>query len=459
MIGGMEQVTLKINDIPVEVPAGTTILEAARTAGIQIPTLCYLKEINQEGACRMCVVEVKGARTLMSACTTAVSTGMEVKTHSEAVLSFRRHTLELLCANHHLDCEYCPRYSDCELHALLRSHGIPAKKIGQFYMEPQFDKTAHHLIRDANRCLLCRRCVAVCRKQGVEAIALLGRGETTRIGAPLGVGNSNCVHCGQCTTVCPTGALVERDGTRAVRVALAHKDRHPIAIVAPEVWAAVGESFQEKIGVNCRGKLAAFLRRVGFEKVYDLSRFPAEAGTGKISSACPSVTAYIRQKFPELLPLVSEAPIPAEQAAAEYRKQAARDLGVSQDSVVVVSVSPCTAEKAEQGGNIDVPITTRELVNLLRDASVSRSTALNVWRHLGDEFYDNEDAPRIPAKTVSVSGLDQVDRALRSLWEGSEEPVVLWACPGGCLNGGGQPRQWGDIHNFEDLVSLRSPGL
>lgn len=456
-------VKLKINDIPVEAPAGTTVLDAARRIGISIPTLCYLREINHEGACRMCVVEVKGARTLMSACTTAVSEGMEVQTHSETVLASRRHTLELLCANHHLDCEYCPRYSDCELHALLRDHGIPAKKLGQFYMKPQLDQTAPHLVRDTNRCLLCRRCVAVCHKQGVDAIALLGRGETTRVGAPLGVGNSNCVHCGQCTAVCPTGALVERDDTRLVRIALGHKDKHPVAIVAPAVWAAIGESFQDGTGVHNRSKLAAFLRRAGFERVYDLSRFPASGGrSAGISSTCPSVACFIRRNFPGMEECVSGAAIPAAQAAGEYRKRAAEELGVPEAEIVVVSISSCTAEKAEKGTGVDVSITTRELVSLLRSACVSRSTALNVWRHLSGEAYDNEDDASLPpVQAAQVSGLDRVGELLRAIRRGERpsEDVTLWACPGGCVNGGGQPRQKADVHNFEDLAAQRSAAL
>lgn len=432
----MEMITFKINDMEIEAPAGTTILEAARNAGIDIPTLCYLKNINEIGACRMCVVEVKGARTLMSACTTPVAPGMEVWTDSEKAVASRKQTLTLLCESHHLDCEYCPRYSDCELHAMFVRYGIRARKIGAFAVEPNLDKTAPHLVRDVNRCLMCRRCVAACHAQGVDAIAVLGRGNDACIGAPLGLGSSECIHCGQCITACPTGALFERDETHALRCALEYRDKHVVGIVEPPVWAALGEAFHEETGVNVRGKLAAFLRRIGFEKVYDLSReddgrmaelrqriaalrqtpdagavqtLKTGAATGTdqtppdkcarasaplISAACPGFLSYVSLHKPDWADSMSDLLYPAASVAGNLRQRSAQELGVSPTDIVIVSISACTAQKALKAPDVDLTITTRELAKALRTACVSLSTSLNVWRSLPDEPYDNEEAPK-----------------------------------------------------------------
>lgn len=479
----MEKITLKINGQDVEAEAGSTILEAARAAGIDIPTLCYLKGVNQIGACRMCVVEVKNARTLMAACMTAATPDMEVWTESERVVESRRRTLSLLCASHHLDCEYCPRYSDCELHALFVRYGIRAKKLGAFAVEPDLDKTAPHLVRDANRCLLCRRCVAACHAQGVDAIAVLGRGQDARVGAPLGLGTSNCIHCGQCVAACPTGALFERDETHALRCALEYKDKHAVAIVEPPVWAALGEAFQEPLGVNVRGKLAAFLRRVGFELVFDLSREPdgrweelrahlRQGGqTPLVSAVCPAFSSYCEQNRPAWDSWRSRLPHPAAAAAGDIRARSAKRLGVAEKDITVVSISACTAQKAAGPSQVDYAITVRELVKLLRTACVSLSTSLDVWRSLSEELYDNESSdtrPFLPlpapnggaveavlerdgvsARACVVSGLKEGLRLLEDVQNGRADYdyIEVRACPGGCLAGGGQPRHSQPLQN------------
>lgn len=492
----METITLKINGQDVEAERGSTILEAARAAGIGIPTLCYLKGVNQIGACRMCVVEVKNARTLMAACVTQAAPGMEVWTESERVVESRRQTLSLLCAVHHLDCEYCPRYSDCELHALFVRYGIRAKKLGAFAVEPDLDRTAPHLVRDANRCLLCRRCVAACHAQGVDAIAVLGRGQDARVGAPLGLGESNCIHCGQCAAACPTGALFERDDTHALRCALEYKDKHVIAIVEPPVWAALGEAFQEPLGVNVRGKLAAFLRRIGFELVFDLSREPdgrweelyehlQQGGqTPLVSTACPAFASYCKQNQPAWHEWRSRLPHPAAAAVAgRLREQSAKRLGVPGESIIVVSISACTAQKAAKPSQVDHAITVRELVKLLRTACVSLSTSLDVWRSLPEEAYDNESSdirPFLPlpapeggvveavlegdgvcARTCVVSGLAEGLRLLEDVRNGKAayDYIEVRACPGGCLAGGGQPRHARPLQNEVCAAAERKRAL
>ena len=430
-------ITCTINGQEVTAPAGTTILEAARLAGIRIPTLCYLKGINEIAACRMCVVEVTRARTLMAACTTQITPGMEIQTHSPKVVASRRRTLTLLCQDHHLDCEYCPRFSDCELHTLFVEHAIPDRRIGDYSRSPDLDQTAPHLIRDTSRCILCRRCVSTCRAQGIHAIDILGRGRDAAIGSPFGLGNSNCIHCGACIAACPTGALFTTNEVPALRRALEYKDRHVIALIEPAVYAALGESFREPIGTDARGKTAAFLRAVGFEGVYDLSReddgrlaelravflhpescsdsgIPSDssskacfnegfpdgcadtAGTRRfplISSVDPAVVSYAELNHPAWESHLSRLPYPAAAVAGRIRQESAERLGCRPEEVVIVSVSGSVAQKAKPDPEIDIQLTTRELAKYLRIASVSLSTSLEVWRRIEPAAYDNEDRP------------------------------------------------------------------
>lgn len=492
----MEMITLKINGCEVQAEAGATILEAARANGIDIPTLCYLKEVNEIGACRMCVVEVKNARTLMAACTTSVAPGMEVWTESEKVVASRRQTLSLLCANHHLDCEYCPRYLDCELHSLFVRYGLRAKKIGAFAVEPDLDQTAPHLVRDVDRCVMCRRCVAACHGQGIDAIAVLGRGSDSAVGAPLGLGNSNCIHCGQCITACPTGALFERDGTHAFRCVLEHPHEHVIAIVEPPVWAAVGEAFQEPVGTGVRGKLAAFLRRIGVELVYDLSReddgrlaeirehLRSGGCVPFLSAACPAFTSCIEKNLPEWRENISQLPPPAFAAAQDIRSRSARKLGVDPQEIRIISISACTGQKAVTASGVDLAVTTRELVKMLRTACVSMSTSLQVWNALPEEPFDNDDREMPPAlmplplpeggvKDVQldldgvavnacvVSGSAHGIRLLRDVADGRAfyDYIEVRACPGGCLAGGGQPRHTHPLQNEMCLAAERANGI
>ncbi len=488
----MDTIKLKINGQETEAPASVTILEAAQAAGIDIPTLCYLKGVNEPGACRMCVVEVQNARTLMAACTTPVTPGMEVWTESEKVVASRRQTLSLLCRSHHLDCEYCPRYSDCELNALFVRYGVRAKKLGAFAVEPDLDRTAPHLVRDVNRCLMCRRCTAACHAQGVDAIAVMGRGMDSRVGAPLGLGASNCIHCGQCIAACPTGALFERDETHALRCALEYKDKHVVAMVEPPVWAALGEAFQEPMGTNVRGKLASFLRRVGFERIYDLSREPdgrreeleahlkAGVRTPLISAACPAFASYVKQANPAWAEHVSRLEYHAAAAAGAIRARSAEALGVAREDIVVVSISGCTAQKAAPASEIDLTITTRELLKALRTACVSLSTSLNVWRSLPEEAFDNDNSEKqvllplplpepgvkkveltLDGKTVRACVVSGFAEGRKLLQNGpcDYDYIEVRACPGGCLSGGGQPRHREPVQNHICLAAQRAEGL
>ena len=269
----MENITIKINGREVSAPQGSTILEAARLAQIEIPTLCYLKEINEIGACRMCVVEVKGARTLVTACVYPINEGMEVWTNTPKVIESRRKTLQLLLSNHDRKCLSCVRSGNCELQTLCREYKVD----DEAYYDGErnvyeLDTSAAHMVRDNNKCILCRRCSAICEKvQGVGVIGANERGFKTYIGSAfnMDLAEISCVSCGQCISVCPTGALYEKDNTEEVFAAIADPEKYVVVQCAPAVRAGLGEAFGMPIGTDVEGKLAAALRRLGFDKVFD----------------------------------------------------------------------------------------------------------------------------------------------------------------------------------------------
>lgn len=269
----MENVNLKINGLDVSAPAGSTILEAAHIAGIKIPTLCFLKDLNEIGACRMCVVEVKGARNLAAACVHPVSEGMEVRTNTPQLIESRKRTLELILSDHDKKCLSCVRSGNCELQALCQELGVAdeeyfAGESNQY----ELDTSAAHMVRDNNKCILCRRCSAVCEKS--QAVGVIGpnrRGFATFIGSPfeMGLGDTSCVACGQCIAACPTGALYEKDFIDEVLAAIEDPKKHVVVQPAPSVRAALGEEFGYPMGTDVEGKMAAALRRIGFDKVFD----------------------------------------------------------------------------------------------------------------------------------------------------------------------------------------------
>ena len=266
----MENVTIKLNGRAVSAPVGSTILEAAHLAGIKIPTLCFLKEINEIGACRICVVEVKGAKTLVASCVHPIGDGMEIWTNTPKVLEARRKTLQLILSAHDRKCLSCVRSGNCELQQLCRELGVAEED----YFDGEkngyeLDVTAAHMIRDNNKCILCRRCSAVCEKvQGIGVIGPNHRGFATSIGSAfeMGLGDTSCVSCGQCIAVCPTGALQEKDYIDEVLEAIADPEKHVVVQTAPSVRAALGEEFGYPIGTDVEGRMVAALRRIGFDK-------------------------------------------------------------------------------------------------------------------------------------------------------------------------------------------------
>ncbi|MCL1835747.1 MAG: NADH-dependent [FeFe] hydrogenase, group A6 [Oscillospiraceae bacterium] len=533
----MSTVKLTINGIAVEAPAEATILEAARLANVRIPTLCYLKDVNPLGSCRMCLVEVKGARSLATSCIHPVNEGMEVTTNSPALRAARRQNLELMLSNHRTDCLSCSRSTDCELQALCREYGVDQYKFGDSGLEADYEFSMPHLVRDNSKCILCRRCVAVCRKnQHVGVIGTNERGYDTHIASAfdMPLAETSCVACGQCIAVCPTGALTERDDTGKVWEALADPGKHVVVAPAPSVRAQLGECFGMPIGTNVEGKLIAALRRLGFDKVFDVDTAAdltiMEEGTellerlnngGKlpmITSCSPGWIKFCEHYYPDLIENLSSCKSPQGMYGAMMKTYYAEKNAIDPKDMFVVSIMPCTAKKFEIGrddmsaagagiADIDVSLTTRELAQMIKEAGI-------IWEDLPDEEADPAfgvasgaghifgvtggvmeaalrtvyeivtgktlDAPEFhdvrgtknikeaeydlngtKVRVAVTSGLANAAELLERVRAGEADYhfIEVMACPGGCVNGGGQPHQPGDVRNFTDLRAVRAGAL
>ena len=409
----MDMVNVKINGAAVSVPKGSTVLEAARYAGVEIPTLCFLKEINEIGACRICMVEVsEGGRParLVTACVYPVSEGMEVITNSPKVQNSRRITLEMILSTHDKKCLSCVRSTNCELQKLCRDYGIEdSGKYDGFKPEYQVDVSAPHLVRDNNKCILCRRCVAACKQQVVSVIGANDRGIDTHIACAfeMPLDSVPCVSCGQCITACPTGALQEKDDTQKVWDALADPTKHVVVQTAPAVRAALGESFGMPIGTNVEGKMVAALRRLGFDKVFDtdcaadftiveeanelVERIKNGGKLPMITSCSPGWVKYAELYYPAYLEHLSSCKSPQEMMGGLIKTYYAEKNGIDPKDIVSVSVMPCTAKKfevareelSENGlADVDISITTRELARMIERAGIK-------FTFLEDECFDD----------------------------------------------------------------------
>ncbi|MBE7036390.1 MAG: 2Fe-2S iron-sulfur cluster binding domain-containing protein, partial [Ruminococcaceae bacterium] len=362
----MEMVNITINGQSLSVPQDYTILQAARQAGIDIPTLCYLKDINEIGACRMCLVEVKGARTLVTACVYPVNEGMEVFTNTARVRKARKAVLELMLSNHNRNCLTCVRNRNCELQKLSEELNVTEIPYEGEYTPSTIDDFSPSIVRDNSKCILCRRCVAVCKKiQTVGVIDATERGFKTKIGSSFdkSLNETDCAMCGQCIAICPVGALHEKDGLEPVWNALADETKHVVVQTAPAVRAALGEEFGLPIGTPVTGKMAAALKMLGFDKVFDTD-FAAdltimEEGTelinrikegGKlplITSCSPGWVKFCEHNFPDFLDNLSTAKSPHEMYGAVLKSYYAEKAGIDPKDIYVVSVMPCTAKKFE----------------------------------------------------------------------------------------------------------------
>lgn len=531
----MEMVNIKINNMPLSVPKGISILEAARMAGIEIPTLCYLKKINEIGACRICMVEVKGARSLVTACVYPVNEGMEIFTNTERVRKSRKMTLELILSTHDRKCLSCVRSGTCELQQLCKEFGVDDE--GRFDgANPvhEYDDSAIHMIRDNGKCILCRRCVAACQAQHISVIGANARGFDTHIGSAFErpLDSVACVSCGQCIVNCPTGAIYEKDDTAKVLEAINDPEKFVVVHTAPSIRVTLGECFGMHIGTNVQGKMVAALRRLGFDKVFDtdfgadltiveeanefLGRVQNGGVLPMITSCSPGWIKYCEHYYPDMLDHLSTCKSPQQMSGAIIKTWYAEKMGIDPKDIVVVGIMPCTAKKFETKRDdqaasgypdVDYSLTTRELGRMIESAGI-------YFKHLPDEEFDNplgdstgaavifgatggvmEAALRTSVEKLSgeelksldftevrgtdgikeasytvngmevkvcvVSGLANANTIMEKVKNGTADYhfIEIMGCPGGCVNGGGQPIQHAVVRNFVDLRARRAAAL
>lgn len=407
----MEMVTLTINGQTVQAPKNATILEAARSAGIYIPTLCYHPELAPEGACRLCVVEASGARSLVASCVYPVAEGMVVKTNTPKVRAARKMVVELLLANHPKDCLSCQKSGDCELQKIAADLGLRKIRFeGGARKAHTIDGSNPCLVRDQEKCILCGRCIRVCRDvQGMNVYSFANRGFDTIVSTAFeqDLGNVACSYCGQCANVCPTGAIVERDDTEKVWDAINDPDKIVIVQTAPSVRVAIGEELGMEPGSIVTGKMVAALRHLGFDKVFDtdfsadltimeegyefLDRLQNGGLLPMITSCSPGWVNMIELKYPELLDHLSTAKSPQQMFGAIAKTYYPEKAGIDPAKIVSVSVMPCTAKKAEAARpemcdsgyrDVDIVITTRELGRMIREAGID-------FKNLTEENFDS----------------------------------------------------------------------
>ncbi len=531
-----KMLNIKINNMDCTVPYGTTILEAARSIGIEIPTLCYLKEINEIGACRFCVVEVKGARSLVAACVFPIERdGTEIFTNSERVRKARKTTLELILSTHERKCLSCIRSGNCELQKLCKEYGVDDE--GKFDGDKplyELDFSAAHMVRDNNKCILCRRCVAACENQGISVIGANARGIDTHIGSAfeLPLGSTSCISCGQCIVNCPVGAIYEKDDTAKVFEAINDPSKHVVVQTAPAIRATLGECFDMPIGTDVTGKMFAALRRLGFDKVFDtnfaadltimeeatelLSRVKNGGVLPMITSCSPGWIKYCEHYYPTELDHLSSCKSPMQMQGAITKTYYAEKMGIDPKDIVSVAIMPCTAKKFECGrddenasgyADIDFALTTRELGRMSKSAGINfallpdegcdsplgqgtgaavifgttggvMEAALRTAAEVitgksleNPEFTDvrgmegvkeaSYDLDGTMIKVAIASGTKNAKTLMEKVKDGTADYtfIEIMGCPGGCINGGGQPVQFASVRNFTDLKGLRAKAL
>jgi len=535
-------VNIKINGIECQVEEGTTLLEAARANNIRIPTLCWLKGQNEIGACRICVVEKSNARSLVAACVYPISKmdeGSEIKTHSQRVLDSRRTTLELMLSDHDKKCLACTRAGNCELQTLCKELGVenPMRYAGK-QNEFDVDRSSVSLLRDNNKCINCRRCVAACTDvQGIGVIGANERGFKTLVGCAfdMDLAQTACVSCGQCINVCPTGALSEQDDTFKVWDALNDPEKVVVVQTAPAVRASLGENFGLPMGTPVEGKMATALRILGFNAVFDtnfgadltimeeanelLDRVTKGGVLPMITSCSPGWVRYCEAYYPELLPNLSSCKSPQQMNGAITKTYWAEKNNIDPKNIVSVSVMPCVAKKFEIGRldqsgagkdipDLDISISTRELAKMIERAGIRfaelpdgefdsplgkgtgaaiifgatggvKEAALRtaVWKLTGEDNdspvnfrevrgvegikYADYNIGGTQVKVAVASGLANARDLLEKVKKGESDVqfIEIMACPGGCVNGGGQIVAPADIRNFTDVRAERAKAL
>ncbi len=529
----MDMINIKINDKEYSVPASYTILDAAREAGIKIPTLCYLKDINEIGACRMCLVEIKGARALQAACVYPVSEGLEIYTNSPKVREARRDTLELILSNHDKKCLTCVRNRNCELQTLAEELGVDGLRFEGENFNYELDNTSTSLVRDNNKCILCRRCVSACQKQAISVITCAERGFATHV-APTyekDIKDVGCIFCGQCIVSCPVGALSEKNDIPKVLDAIDNPEKHVVVQTAPAVRAALGEEFGLPIGTPVTGKMVAALKRLGFDKVFDtdtsadltimeegtefIERFTKGENLPIITSCSPGWVKFCEHYYPEFIGNLSTCKSPMEMFGAVIKSYYAHKQNIDKENIYSVAIMPCTSKKYEASReehsssgaqDIDCSLTTRELARMIKQAGID-------FNSLPDEEFDSPFGEATGAGVIFGTTGGVMEAAIRTVYEILEkkpldnlnvEPVrglegvkeatltiagkdvkvavvhgtanariildkikagehydfiEVMACPGGCINGGGQPIVDSCTHATVDVKALRASAL
>ncbi len=530
----MSMINITIDGKAIQVEEGTTVLEAARSAGIDIPTLCYLKEINEIGACRMCVVEVKGARALQAACVYPVAEGNEIFTSSPAVRAARRSTLELLLSNHKKECLTCIRNRNCELQTLSEELNITDIEFEGEMCDLPIDDSSPSIVREPQKCILCRRCVAACGNlQQIHVIDAINRGFNTAIGPAFDrkLGDAACVNCGQCVVACPVGALHEKSAIDQVWDAINDPDKVVLVQTAPAVRAAIGEEFGMPIGTAATGQMVGAMLRMGFDKVFDtdtsadltileegtelLQRIQNGGTLPLITSCSPGWIKFAEHYYPDLLDHLSSCKSPHEMFGAVLKTYYAEETGIDPAKIVNVSVMPCTAKKFEcqrpelsDSGyqDVDYVLTTRDLARMIKECGINfqecdgefeypfgpasgaavifgatggvmeaalRTVAdILTGENLEDIEYTavrgvqgvKEAAVEINGQTIKVAvahGIANARIVLDKIRAGEADWhfIEIMACPGGCVNGGGQPIQPARIRNWIDLRAERAKAL